>query len=236
MAGTAAGGARRNPIAPYLLVAPGVLWLLAFYVIPIAHAGADLGRAGGTRLVRRLPAGLHRLRRALLPVVRLRAGRHAARRSLLGYPLAYVIAFRAGGSRTSCSASSSCRSSPPSWCAPSPGRPSSMTAGRRSGCCERCTCCRRGRTAAQHLDRGDRRADLQLPAVHDPADLRQPGEDRPAAHGGGAGSLLQRRSRPSARWSCRCRSRASSPAACSPSFPPRATSSTPSCWGAPTRR
>ena len=33
--------------------------------------------------------------------------------------------------------------------------------------------------------RGHRRPDLQLPAVHDPADLRQPGEDRPAADRGG---------------------------------------------------
>ena len=34
MAGIAAGGGRRSPLAPYLLVAPGVLWLLAFYVVP----------------------------------------------------------------------------------------------------------------------------------------------------------------------------------------------------------
>ena len=36
----------------------------------------------------------------------------------------------------------------------------------------------RQRAAAQHPDRGDRRAHLQLPAVHAAADLRQPGEGR----------------------------------------------------------
>ena len=35
MAGTAAGGSRRSRLAPYLLVAPGVLWLLVFFVAPI---------------------------------------------------------------------------------------------------------------------------------------------------------------------------------------------------------
>ena len=47
MAGTAAGGSRRNPIAPYLLVAPGILWLLAFYVIPtLTLARTSVGPEG----------------------------------------------------------------------------------------------------------------------------------------------------------------------------------------------
>ena len=35
MAGTASGGARRSRLAPYLLAAPGVLWLLVFFVAPV---------------------------------------------------------------------------------------------------------------------------------------------------------------------------------------------------------
>src|SRR5215210_4852193 len=35
MAGTAAGGSRRSRLAPYLLIAPGILWLLVFFVMPI---------------------------------------------------------------------------------------------------------------------------------------------------------------------------------------------------------
>ena len=34
--GTATASERRNPLAPYLLIAPGVLWLLVFFVVPIA--------------------------------------------------------------------------------------------------------------------------------------------------------------------------------------------------------
>ncbi len=95
MAGIAAGGGRRSPVAPYLLVAPGVLWLLAFYVVPtvtlartsfgpadavwydgyqraFTDYGVHLGRSFGYALA------------ATLVCV------------LLGYPLAYAIAFRAG--------------------------------------------------------------------------------------------------------------------------------------------
>jgi len=34
MAGTASAGVRRSPLAPYLLVGPGVIWLILFYVVP----------------------------------------------------------------------------------------------------------------------------------------------------------------------------------------------------------
>ena len=47
-----------------------------------------------------------------------------------------------------------------------------------------------GRARARHLRRGDRRAHLQLPALHDPAALRQPGAARPAPGRGGQGPLL----------------------------------------------
>ena len=36
MAGTSTGGGRRSPFAPYLLVAPGVLWLAFFFLVPLA--------------------------------------------------------------------------------------------------------------------------------------------------------------------------------------------------------
>ena len=44
MAGIAAGGGRRSKVAPYLLVAPGLLWLLFFYILPIGtHARTTVG-------------------------------------------------------------------------------------------------------------------------------------------------------------------------------------------------
>jgi spermidine/putrescine transport system permease protein len=95
VAGTAQGGARRSPYAPYLLVAPGVLWLLAFYVLPtVTLAKTSLGPAGTpwydgyTRAF--TDYGEHMLRSfgyALSATLACIA---------LGYPLAYVLAFRAG--------------------------------------------------------------------------------------------------------------------------------------------
>ena len=95
MAGTAAGGARWNPLAPYLLLAPGVLWLVVFFVVPIATlAHTSISGQGvpwwdgyarsfsayGSFLLRSFRFSL------FATVVAL----------LLGYPLAYVMAFRAG--------------------------------------------------------------------------------------------------------------------------------------------
>ena len=48
-----------------------------------------------------------------------------------------------------------------------------------------------------HQRRRDRRPHLQLPAVHDPADLRQPRADRRAADRGGEGPLRLGDARPS---------------------------------------
>ena len=95
MAGTASGGARRSRLAPYLLAAPGVLWLLVFFVAPVitlaqtSVAGTEgpwwdsyqraLGNYG-THFFRSLRYALSATLLALA----------------LGYPLAYFIAFRAG--------------------------------------------------------------------------------------------------------------------------------------------
>ncbi len=95
MAGTASGGARRSRLAPYLLVAPGILWLLVFFVAPIVTlfqtslSGTDgpwwdtyqraLGNYG-THFFRSLR---YALGATIMAVI-------------LGYPLAYFIAFRAG--------------------------------------------------------------------------------------------------------------------------------------------
>jgi spermidine/putrescine transport system permease protein len=95
MAGTAAGGGRRNPVAPYLLIAPGVLWLLMFFVIPLVTLAqtslAGEGRAwwdGYARAFTQYGSFIVRSFRfsLLATLVAL----------LLGYPLAYVMAFRSG--------------------------------------------------------------------------------------------------------------------------------------------
>lgn len=95
MAGTAAGGARRNPLAPYLLLAPGVLWLVVFFVVPIAtlfHTSiAGEGAPwwdGYARTFSNYGSFMLRSFRfsLLATLVAL----------LLGYPLAFVMAFRSG--------------------------------------------------------------------------------------------------------------------------------------------
>src|SRR5215208_995042 len=94
MAGTASGGSRRNRLAPYLLVAPGILWLLVFFVAPtITLAQTSLSGVDG---------GWPAYHKALTNYGThfFRSFRYALAATLLavamGYPLAYFIAFRAG--------------------------------------------------------------------------------------------------------------------------------------------
>ena len=95
MAGTSTGGGRRSPFAPYLLIAPGVLWLGFFFLVPLVTL-ARTSVAGSeapwwTGYLRAIEIyGDHFSRSfgyafaaTLIAIV-------------LGYPLAYVMAFRAG--------------------------------------------------------------------------------------------------------------------------------------------
>lgn len=95
MAGIASGGARQSKWGPYLLVAPGVLWLLVFYVIPLI----TLGQTSVTVVDGPWWSGFQRAFTAY--------GGHFGRSVkfallatllgiALGYPLAYLMAFRAG--------------------------------------------------------------------------------------------------------------------------------------------
>jgi len=94
MAGTASGGSRQSRLAPYLLVAPGVLWLVVFFVIPtitLAQTSLSGAEGGWTAYHKALTNyGVHFFR----------SFRYALAATLIalamGYPLAYFIAFRAG--------------------------------------------------------------------------------------------------------------------------------------------
>jgi spermidine/putrescine transport system permease protein len=95
MAGTAAASERQNRLAPYLLIAPGILWLIVFFVVPLVAlaqtsvASGDgpwwdgYARALGNYGTHFLRSFRYALTATLLALV-------------LGYPLAYVIAFRSG--------------------------------------------------------------------------------------------------------------------------------------------
>lgn len=94
MAGTASGGSRRSRLAPYLLVAPGILWLVVFFVIPtitLAQTSLSGAEGGWTAYHKALTNyGVHFFR----------SFRYALTATLIalamGYPLAYFIAFRSG--------------------------------------------------------------------------------------------------------------------------------------------
>lgn len=95
MAGTASGGSRRSRLAPYLLVAPGMLWLLVFFVVPtltLAQTSVTGTEGPWWEAYHRALSnyGTHFFRS-------LRYALGATLLSLaMGYPLAYFIAFRAG--------------------------------------------------------------------------------------------------------------------------------------------
>lgn len=95
MAGTATASARKPSLAPYLLVAPGVIWLLLFYILPtIALARTSLSAEGAPwydGYVRAFTDYGHHLGRSFGF-----AGLATVAAFLLAYPLAYVMAFRAG--------------------------------------------------------------------------------------------------------------------------------------------
>src|SRR3954468_8472919 len=95
MAGTASAGVRRSRLAPYLLVGPGVIWLILFYVVPtLALAGTSVSGAGAhwwSGYTRAFGDYGEHLGRSFGY-----AALATAAAFLLGYPLAYVMAFRAG--------------------------------------------------------------------------------------------------------------------------------------------
>jgi spermidine/putrescine transport system permease protein len=95
MAGTAAGSERHSRLAPYLLIAPGILWLIVFFVVPLIALAQNSVAASGEPWWDGYIRALGTYRTHFL-----RSFRYALIATLLalalGYPLAYVIAFRAG--------------------------------------------------------------------------------------------------------------------------------------------
>ena len=92
MAGSASH--RRSRLAPYVLVAPGSVWVLACFVAPLVIlASTSVGQGGAWYATYALALGRYG------PHF-LRSFRYALAATLLalvlGYPLAYFIAFRAG--------------------------------------------------------------------------------------------------------------------------------------------
>jgi ABC-type spermidine/putrescine transport system permease subunit I len=188
MAGSAAGGARRSRLAPYLLIAPGILWLIVFFVVPLitlAQTSVHVTDApwwdGFHRALTDYGAHFFRSFRYALVATLLAI--------TLGYPLAYVIAFRAGRFKNLLL----------------------------------------GLVVLPFFTTFLVRTFAWKTILNDEGPAAWVLRHRPRTY-------TPRRWARSGRWCCRSPSPASSPAACSPSFPRLVTSSTRNCSAAPISR
>ncbi|GLF99033.1 ABC transporter permease [Streptomyces yaizuensis] len=92
----------RRALVPYWLLLPGILWLLVFFLLPLVYQASTSVQTGsleeGYRVTWHFPTYTDALAEYWPHFVRsvLYAGTATALCLLLGYPLAYLIAFRAG--------------------------------------------------------------------------------------------------------------------------------------------
>ena len=229
--------ALRRRAVPYFLLGPGTIWLVLFFVVPLYYMGKlslESGIIGALRIQLALGELQRRalaLRHPVRPLLRVRGGGDAARAGdrlsarlrdrLQGGALAQRDAVRGGRAVLHHLPDPDHRLGDD----PLRRKPGDRSAARRSGSLRAAT--------SSPPRRRDRRPHLQLPALHDPADLRQPRADRRAADRGGEGPLQLGHPGLPAGDAAALGARGSSPAPCSPSSRPRATTSTPSSSAAP---
>ena len=194
-------GRRGRRSTPYLLLLPGLGWLAIFFAVPIftliststqtRPSGAEIGVYEQTfrfaNYVDALSEYATQFGRSFVYALLATALALA-----ISYPLAYAIAFKAGRWRNLLLVlvvapfftSFLLRTiawkqilADGAWVADVSAVPARA---RATGPCH------------QHPGRGRAGHHLQLPAVHDPADLREPRAGRPTVHGGGRRPLRQR--------------------------------------------
>ena len=208
MAGVATSSRQRSKIAPYLMILPALAYLAIFFVVPFySLARTSLSATGGSVFLPTLTFAwdfgnyteafnLYRSRSSG------RSGTRSSPRSLcllLAFPLAYVIAFKAGRYKNLILGlvilpffvTFLIRTIAWKTILADDGWVVSALGDHRPAA--------RRRPAAVDELGGDRRADLQLDHLHDPAALRQPREDRSATARGVQGPLLDDRRAASAR-------------------------------------
>lgn len=105
MAGTAAGGARRSRWAPWVLSAPALLWLAMFFVVPLytlftTSLSVNVGSVFVPEMQFQWEVSNYTDAFSEYGAILLRSFRYAGAATLLAlilaYPLAYVLAFKAG--------------------------------------------------------------------------------------------------------------------------------------------
>lgn len=144
----------------YLLLLPGALWLLLFFVVPTIQLGATSlydpngSLDNGYAMTWSFGNYLDALSTYRLPFLRslMYASSATILALLLAYPLAYTIAFKAGRFKNLMLVLVIARSSPASWSAPwrgsrsCPTTGSSSTPSRRWACSPRTVGCWRPRS------------------------------------------------------------------------------------------
>ena len=228
---------------PYFLLLPGLVWLVIFFVVPMYLHGQRLPVRGLARHGYEFTwqwAQLHRRARAVRR--RSSSARSCTRASrrllclLIAYPLAYAIAFKAGRWKNVLLLAVVAPFFTTYLIRTYAWQTILSDDGVVVDFFQTIGILGSRRAPAGDAGRRDRRPHLQLPAVHDPADLRQPRADGPATDRGREGPLLVLAHRvpqgdaadlgPGSRRRRRC----------SPSSPPSATTSTPRSSAAPSRR
>ncbi|WP_267244575.1 ABC transporter permease [Streptomyces sp. PR69] len=92
----------RRRLVPYLLLLPGILWLLVFFALPLVYQASTSVQTGsleeGFEVTWHFPTYWEALQEYYPQFIRslLYAGTATVLCLLLGYPLAYLIAFKAG--------------------------------------------------------------------------------------------------------------------------------------------
>ena len=188
-------------LVPYLLLAPGLIWLAVYYVYPAIQMfiasfwsgslsqGYTFSLSNWTNYTEALDRYSEQFIRSIV---------YAALATLLtfpiSFPLAYTIAFRGGRYKNLllflviAPFFTSFLLRVISW------RTILGDDGLLLGPLKDDRPAARRLPGPRHADRRHHRHHLQLPAVHDAADLRQPREDRPAPARGGPGPVRHARS------------------------------------------
>ena len=197
MAGVASSSRQRSKVAPYLMILPALAYLAVFFVVPFCSLfRTSLSTMGGSIYLPKLTFAWDfsnywqaltlyqdQIMRSLLyalaaTVVSL----------LISYPLAYVIAFKSGRYKNLLLGLVVL----PFFVTFLVRTLAWKTIFADDGIVVR-TLDAVGLVDGRLLSTpvgGDRRIDLQLDDIHDPAALRQPGEDRSAAAGGVQGPVF----------------------------------------------
>ena len=188
------GGIRGRALAPYLLLAPGIAWLILFFVVPMYYLAITSLQTGSLEVGYTFNWAWNNYSDAITTYHTqfFRSIKYAGiatvdRARSISYPLAYWIAFR-GGRWKNLFLLLVIAPFFVTYLIRTLAWETILVRQRRRGRlrCSAIHVLGPERAPARDVGRRGRGHHLQLPAVHGPAALREPRADRPAAARGGA--------------------------------------------------